>query len=101
MQDALRKGLLIAPFVERFKITTLGKSTDKFCQYLEQNFSALHFCQYFGDRRLSTRRSSKGAAHYSLFVEHFETDTLRKPHRKVLLVVKRKFISISFLSIFH
>ena len=43
VQDALRKELPIAPFEERFKTTTLWKSTDKFCQYLEQNSKALHF----------------------------------------------------------
>ena len=37
VQGALRKKLFIAPFVERLKAATLGKSlTDRFCQYLEQ-----------------------------------------------------------------
>ena len=36
VQGALRKELRIAPFVERFKTTTLGSLTDEFCQYLKQ-----------------------------------------------------------------
>ena len=38
IQGALRKVLLIAPFVERFKTATLESLTDKFCQYLEQSY---------------------------------------------------------------
>ena len=36
VQGALRKELHIAPFVERFKTTTLGKSYWYIFQYLEQ-----------------------------------------------------------------
>ena len=42
---ALQKGLLIARFVEHFKIITLGKSqslTDKFCQYFEEKCLKTH-----------------------------------------------------------
>ena len=40
VQDALRKELLMIPFIECFETITFGKSL----QYLEQFAKALHFC---------------------------------------------------------
>ena len=65
VQGALRKEVLIAIFVERLKTPTLESITERFGQYLEQFTETLYFWQIFADRRLSTRWSTKGAAHCS------------------------------------
>ena len=44
VQDALRKELLMIPFIERFKQLFLESLTDKFYQYLEEFAKAFHFC---------------------------------------------------------
>ena len=44
VQDALRKELLMIPFIERFKQLLLESLTDKFYHYLEEVAKALHFC---------------------------------------------------------
>ena len=44
VQDALRKELLMIPFIERFKQLFLESLTDKFYLYLEEFAKAFHFC---------------------------------------------------------
>ena len=77
MQGALQKELWIAPFIERFKRTTFESLSDKFCQYFEQNAEAFYFCQFFADKRLSSRNSTKRLLP---FVGPFKTTTLQKSH---------------------
>ena len=77
VQGALQKELCIAPFIERFKRTTFESLSDKFCQYFEQNAEAFYFCQFFADKRLSSRNSTKRLLP---FVGPFKTTTLQKSH---------------------
>ena len=64
MLSASGKIYLSISFFQTLKNPTLEKSlTDHFYQCLGQFTEALHFCQIFVDRMLSTRRSTKGAAH--------------------------------------
>ena len=65
VQGALRKDLFSAPFLEDLQTATLGKSTNKFCQYLEQFTKTSHFCRIFADERLCTGCSTKGAVRCS------------------------------------
>ena len=44
IHQALKKELLMIPFIERFKQLLLESLTDKFYHYLEEFAKALHFC---------------------------------------------------------
>ena len=95
-QGALRKDLLIAPFVEQSKTTTLGRSQWYHVSVLRTKYPSIAFLPSFfwQEKVQGVLRKERLIAP---FVERFQTSTLRNSYWYILPVLGSIYLIIAFL----